>query len=611
MSALGSTSQQPSFKPAAMPEVKLRLNWELGPWLPSLRENFRAAFTKAVVSPVSFRPGIFWKDVFVDQSLNWKAIARSYGGHVVFAGLVYVLSMPFYWQRIVTIENFRHDEITYVNPEEDVLVSEPERPEPLPRKLAPLVSRSSKAKTATTADARKRVVQAMAVPKWADNTTRTIVAPTAPKILANASIPDIVLSTPVPQAPPVASIASNIPRLVAPVLDITPVAPPPDIARAQLRMPNLPQASAIAPPVDTSGARNLAKMNVVSVPAAVNPEPKLTFSAAHSVPVLGNIEPVAPAPELKNAGATNLARNLPAPAQPIAPPPEVKASARSTGIAGNLPGVAEPVAPPPDLSSAGTANSAQGSLISLNLTPIAGAPRVPDGTRRGAFAGVPDARENGTGVPARQAGGTGPGGDSTVATKEELGIVAEAVPHGIVNGAPMPTLRELTSNSSVGNSLLAMARTSHLSLPPPRLTLPDKPDALDERVFRGRKYYTMALNTPNLTSVGGSWIFRFAERASSSRPGEVTAPIAVREVDPAYPADMIHDNVQGVVILYAIIRSDGSVAEVKVLEGFDDRLDENARKALSAWQFVPGTRDGNPVDLEAVVRIPFRSKRSY
>jgi TonB family protein len=141
--------------------------------------------------------------------------------------------------------------------------------------------------------------------------------------------------------------------------------------------------------------------------------------------------------------------------------------------------------------------------------------------------------------------------------------------------------------------------------------LPDKPDALDERVFRGRKYYTMALNTPNLTSVGGSWIFRFAERASSSRPGEVTAPIAVREVDPAYPADMIHDNVQGVVILYAIIRSDGSVAEVKVLEGFDDRLDENARKALSAWQFVPGTRDGNPVDLEAVVRIPFRSKRSY
>ena len=610
MSALGSTSQQRSFKPAATPEVRVRLNWELPPWFPSARENFRAVFAKTVTLPVGFRPGIFWKDVFVDQSLNWKTLARSYCGHLVFAGLVYVLSMPFYWQRIITIEKFHHDEVTYVNPE-DVLVSEPERPEPQPPKLAPLVSRSSHAKIATTADARKRVVQAMAVPKWTDNTTHTIVAPTAPKILASAPIPDIVLSTPVPQAPPVASVTSNTPRLVAPVLDITPVAPPPDMARAQLRMPSLPQASPIAPPVDTSNARSLANMNIVPVPAAVNPEPKLPVAASRAVPGLENIEPVAPAPELKNAGTANLAKSLPGPAQPIAPPPEVKAIAGSTGIAGKLPGAAEPVAPPPDLSSAGTASSASGSLISLNLTPVAGPPRLPDGTRRGAFAGQPDARDNGTGIPARQAGGSGPGGDSPVATREELGIVAEAVPHGIVNAMPVATLHDLTSNSSPGNSLLAMARTSRLSLPPPKLSAPDKPDALDERVFRGRKYYTMALNTPNLTSVGGSWIFRFAERGISSKPGDVTAPIAVREVDPAYPADLIRDNVQGIVILYAVIRSDGSVAEVKVLEGFDDRLDENARKALSAWQFVPGTRDGNPVDLEAVVRIPFRSKRSY
>jgi periplasmic protein TonB len=74
---------------------------------------------------------------------------------------------------------------------------------------------------------------------------------------------------------------------------------------------------------------------------------------------------------------------------------------------------------------------------------------------------------------------------------------------------------------------------------------------------------------------------------------------------------MIKDNIQGIVILSAVTRADGTVAQVKVLEGFDDRLDENARQALSAWHFVPGTRDGNPVDLEAVVRIPFRSKRPF
>jgi len=157
-----------------------------------------------------------------------------------------------------------------------------------------------------------------------------------------------------------------------------------------------------------------------------------------------------------------------------------------------------------------------------------------------------------------------------------------------------------------------MARPSRISLPPPRVaTVVDEPDALAQTVFRGRKYYTMALNTPNLTSAGGSWIFRFAERGIASKAGDVTAPIAVREVDPAYPADLIRENIQGIVILYAVIRADGTVAQVKVLEGFDDRLDENARKALSAWHFVPGTRDGNPVDLEAVVRIPFRSKRLF
>ncbi|HWC20310.1 MAG TPA: energy transducer TonB, partial [Terriglobales bacterium] len=180
-----------------------------------------------------------------------------------------------------------------------------------------------------------------------------------------------------------------------------------------------------------------------------------------------------------------------------------------------------------------------------------------------------------------------------------------------VNGATLVSSQDVRG-SATGNSLLAMSRAPHLSLPPPGVApAEDAPNAVDERVFRGRKYYTMALQKPNLTSASGSWIFRFAERTITAKPGEVTAPIPLREVDAAYPADLIRENVQGVVILYAIIRSDGSVAEVKVLEGFDDRLDENARQALSAWHFVPGTRDGNPVDLETVVRIPFRSKRGF
>jgi len=72
----------------------------------------------------------------------------------------------------------------------------------------------------------------------------------------------------------------------------------------------------------------------------------------------------------------------------------------------------------------------------------------------------------------------------------------------------------------------------------------------------------------------------------------------------------MHDRVEGVVVLYAIIRSDGSVDGVRVLEGVDERLNENARKALQQWRFRPGTKDGQPVDIEAVVRVPFKVPRN-
>ena len=145
---------------------------------------------------------------------------------------------------------------------------------------------------------------------------------------------------------------------------------------------------------------------------------------------------------------------------------------------------------------------------------------------------------------------------------------------------------------------------------------------------------------PNINSTIGSWIVRFAAlRPDDAAQGELSMPEPIRKVDPAYPASLIHDHIEGVVVLHAVIRSDGtvadvrvleglihdhiegvvvlhavirsdgSVADVRVLEGFDPRLDENARAALSQWRFRPGTRNGVPVDVEAVVRVPFRAPK--
>src|SRR6185312_4313848 len=105
----------------------------------------------------------------------------------------------------------------------------------------------------------------------------------------------------------------------------------------------------------------------------------------------------------------------------------------SSSSSAAVPG-AEPVAPAPEISGSGAAPSAAGALISLNLNPVAGPARMPDGSRRGAFAGNPDGSEDASGKPALQSGGNGPGGDSPVVTQDALGIVAAAVPHGTAGG---------------------------------------------------------------------------------------------------------------------------------------------------------------------------------
>ena len=131
-------------------------------------------------------------------------------------------------------------------------------------------------------------------------------------------------------------------------------------------------------------------------------------------------------------------------------------------------------------------------------------------------------------------------------------------------------------------------------------------DSIEKQVFGAKKYYSLVLNMPNLTSATGSWIVRFAELKQSDNKVAIAAPVAVSKVDPAYPADALRDNVEGTVTLYAVIHTDGTVSGIKVLNSVDPRLDAAAARALSRWQFRPGTKNGDPVELEAVVQIPFR-----
>jgi TonB family protein len=148
----------------------------------------------------------------------------------------------------------------------------------------------------------------------------------------------------------------------------------------------------------------------------------------------------------------------------------------------------------------------------------------------------------------------------------------------------------------------------------------------ERTVFGNRKFYSLTLNMPNLNSAGGSWVIRFAElehdsnssgsnNHDSNSPGanaaaaDLTQPAATRKVDPAYPMQLMRENVAGIVILYAVIHANGSVGNVRVLRGVDDRIDQFASQAVAQWQFQPATKNGVPVDVEATFRIPFRPPR--
>jgi TonB family protein len=154
--------------------------------------------------------------------------------------------------------------------------------------------------------------------------------------------------------------------------------------------------------------------------------------------------------------------------------------------------------------------------------------------------------------------------------------------------------------------IASISRPRVSAAPQPKAELVENPSPLERQIFRDRRLYSMKLNMPNLNSAGGSWVMRFAELDGNQEKGELLAPIAEHKVDPAYPIQLMRENVAGTVTLRAIIRADGTVGDIKVVNGADARLDQYASEALARWHFRPAMKNDANVDVEAIVMIPFK-----
>ena len=103
-------------------------------------------------------------------------------------------------------------------------------------------------------------------------------------------------------------------------------------------------------------------------------------------------------------------------------------------------------------------------------------------------------------------------------------------------------------------------------------------------------------------AVGG-----FRLDAAFAFPGSgITAPAITREVKPDYTEEGRRRNLEGDVVLEIVVRSDGSVGNVKLLQGLGAGLDQRAVDAVRQWRFAPAKRLGVPVDVIVEVAMEFK-----
>ena len=552
-------------------------------------ENVAAVFRAEPVQASLPSDATFWNDVFVNRRLPWQPFGESVLLHGLAIAMVWLLSVAWVRQHPLTPHSKDFTNVTVYSPEEYL--------KPLDTGKGSLQSSAG-----DPVYSRQEVIS---VPPEADNHTQTVVVPPDLKLAEEVPLPNVVswpqtnLSVPIEAT----TLASKMPGLrssvVAPVPEVAAesnrrtvdlaqnvVAPTPDIADVMSPQAiHAPQTSVVAPPpsIDASRTRRVGDLNIAQS-EAVAPAP--------SLPV-----------EAQRAGTRSLAGTVGAGEAGVVPPP------------------------PSGVGSEGAA-TAGSRMIALGIHPAAltGPITPPAGNRRGSFAATPSGRMGATGKPAvagenarenpSMGSGTAPGnGGSNGQT------ALQGVPSGLhVGDAPPQKSTSAVAGNGDGKALGDSGLVA--SAAPPNTTgahstkvaspVPDEKVSETERqVFGGRRVYSMSLNMPNLNSAGGSWIIRFSELSDQSGPGPLTAPEATHKVDPGYPIELMRQNVQGTLTLRAVIRSDGHVSDVEILNSPDDRLNQFARSAFERWTFRPGTKNGNAVALQAVINIPFRTRNSF
>jgi len=555
---------QPPSRPVRVPPgaaPELSVPW--GAFRQSLLSSFFILFG-GPLAPKRFLPSMYFRDCWIERRTPRRAVAAAALWHVAFFAFPWP-NLPVAPRRTSAFEDVR---ITWTGPIEDLplvdMAGKKKEPSPRGDPAKPMPPRG--------ADAYHPRQRIFTDPERPTHPRQTLINPAAP-----------------PEPPKI--------------------------------LPNLPNIVQLGPAGQPARPRIFIDPKVL---AKLRPRAQRRAAAQAQAIDAPNLE--------QKIGEMSLATSTDAPARPklqinaASAPRAAAQTRRGEGDSG------------PEIASqfpAGTAG-VPGTIIALSATPAPPTPdiKVPDGnlsarisiSPEGGQHGAPGGAPNGTpGASGGAAGGSGSSGGSGPAQGGGIGGVGVSI-----------------SGGEPGKSGISGPGGGKFSPMIPRLALPGHPQPHDDRgnapersgppnfaalpagakpetILGPKRIYTLYVNMPNLNSITGSWVLNFSEIRAEDEQGrpappadELSGPQPLRKVDPKYPPALIGERIEGEVVLYAVIRRDGSVDSIQLVHGVDERLDANAMEALAHWKFRPASRNGAPVELEAIVHVPFRSiERPY
>ncbi|HKF26135.1 MAG TPA: energy transducer TonB, partial [Candidatus Acidoferrum sp.] len=350
--------------------------------------------------------------------------------------------------------------------------------------------------------------------------------------------------------------------------------------------PNHPRQTLIQPAAPPEAPKLLPNLpNMVQLAQSAQPlRPRLEISARFLKQLHPKERRVAAdpnsAPEvqmaLEHSGELPLETNS---AGPERPKLQINAGSAPRAVRPRPEGAAEPA---PDVANQlASPNGSGQTLIALSPTPGPAAPVAPPaGNLAARMTMSPEGKK--PGVP----GGPADGKPDSLGSNGTAGAVNSS---GISITGGAPKAPSAVSGLSAGKLSMPSSRPNYSraeaareEAPAVRSGPPDfaalAPDAKPEAIFARRRVYSLNVNMPNLNSATGSWILNFTEMRtapsgpSSTAGGEVAEPSPLRKVDPKYPPSAAAENIEGEVILYAVIRRDGSVDSIQLVKGIDPQL---------------------------------------